>query len=125
MMTRLLSRWGFDVQAANSLKGGLACVKEKPFDVIVSDIALPDGTGYALISEIRRRGDDVMAIALSGYEFPEDVRIAKLTGFDHHLSKPCDCGELRTLLEERIKRAQGEPAKRKPAGTTADPTARV
>src|SRR3954454_8321336 len=67
MMTRLLSRWGFDVQGAGTVKSGLASFKEKPFDVIVSDIALPDGTGYALISEVRRSGEDVMAIALSGY----------------------------------------------------------
>src|SRR5205085_2433755 len=71
-------------------------------DVILSDIALPDGTGYALVSEARRRGKDVLAIALSGYDYPSEVRISKLTGFDHHLSKPCDCRQLRSLLEKRI-----------------------
>ncbi len=76
---------------------------EPSIDVILSDIALPDGTGYALVSEARRRGKRVLAIALSGYAYPSDVRIAKLTGFDHHLSKPCDCHYLRTILEERMR----------------------
>jgi len=74
---------------------------EPPVDVILSDIALPDGTGYALVSEARRRGKHVLAIALSGYAYPSDVHVAKLTGFDHHLSKPCDCHYLRTILEDR------------------------
>lgn len=105
VMTRLLHRWGFEVETANTLQSGLEHVEKEPFDVILSDIALPDGTGYALISEIRRRGNDVMAIALSGYEYPEDVKIAKLTGFDYHLTKPCNCETLRALLEDRIRRA--------------------
>ena len=105
-MTRLLHRWGFEVATANTLQSGLEHVEKQQFDVILSDIALPDGTGYALISEVRRRrGNDVMAIALSGYHYPEDVKIAKLTGFDHHLAKPCDTSALRTLLEERVARA--------------------
>ncbi len=119
---RLLSRWGYEVAAAHNLQSGLDCVHKEPFDVILSDIALPDGTGYALISEVRRQGQDVMAIALSGYQYPEDVRIAKLTGFDHHLSKPCDCSKLRALLEARIARSRTEPEQTPapgPAGKTS------
>jgi sigma-B regulation protein RsbU (phosphoserine phosphatase) len=104
VLTGLLTRWGYIVSAADTLKGGLARLEtEPPVDVILSDIALPDGTGYALVSEARRRGKRVLAIAISGYRYPSDVRIAKLTGFDHHLSKPCDCHYLRTILQDRAK----------------------
>ncbi len=104
VLSGLLTRWGYMVSAADTLKAGLDRLKtEPPVDVIVSDIALPDGTGYALVSEARRRGKPVLAIALSGYTYPSDVRIAKLTGFDHHLSKPCDCGYLRTILQDRAR----------------------
>jgi CheY-like chemotaxis protein len=101
ILTRLLNRWGFCVIPAETLESGLEHLKNEPFDVILSDIALPDGTGYALVSEARRTGKDVMAIALSGYQYPSDVKIAKLTGFDYHLSKPCDCQRLRSLLHEQ------------------------
>jgi len=101
-LSGLLTRWGYVVSAADSLKAALERLNaEPPVDVIVSDIALPDGTGYALVSEARRSGKRVLAIALSGYTYPSDVHIAKLTGFDHHLSKPCDSQYLRTILEER------------------------
>jgi CheY-like chemotaxis protein len=104
VLTGLLRRWGYDVSPADSLKSGLNRLEtEPPVDVILSDIALSDGTGYALVGEARRRGKRVLAIALSGYAYPSDVQIAKLTGFDHHLSKPCDCHYLRTILEDRAK----------------------
>jgi CheY-like chemotaxis protein len=104
VLVGLLTRWGYVVSSADSLKGGMDRLEtEPPIDVILSDIALPDGTGYALVSEARRRGKRVLAIALSGYAYPSDVHIAKLTGFDHHLSKPCDCHYLRTILEERMR----------------------
>jgi len=102
VLTGLLRRWGYDVFPAESLKSGMDRLEtEPPIDVILSDIGLPDGTGYALVSEARRRGKRVLAIALSGYAYPSDVRIAKLAGFDHHLSKPCDCHYLRTILQDR------------------------
>ncbi|HJT44884.1 MAG TPA: response regulator [Chthoniobacterales bacterium] len=102
VLVGLLTRWGYVVSATDTLKGGLELLNSEPaVDVIVSDIALPDGTGYALISEARRHGKRVLGIALSGYTYPADVRVSKLTGFDHHLSKPCDCNSLRQILEQR------------------------
>ena len=106
VLSGLLTRWGYDVSAADSLQTGLNRLNSQPpVDVLVSDIALPDGTGYALVSEARRAGKRILAIALSGYAYPSDVQIAKLTGFDHHLTKPCDCSYLRSILQDRARRA--------------------
>jgi DNA-binding response OmpR family regulator len=116
VLARLLTHWGFDVFSAENLQGGLDQLDRQPVDAIVSDIGLPDGTGYALISEVRRRGDNVLAIALSGYGFPTEVKVSKQTGFDHHLSKPFDCQELRSLLEEKVARRTGvTPSAESPA----------
>ena len=101
MLERFLLRSGFEVCTAGTLQEGLQFLQTKSFDAIVSDIALPDGTGYALISEARRRGITALAIAISAYVYPHDVEEAKLTGFDHHLPKPFDCARLCSLLEER------------------------
>lgn len=108
VLTQLLTHWGFEVAPAENLQRGLDQLDGEPVDVILSDIGLPDGTGYALISEARRRGKDFLAIALSGYDYPTEVRVAKLSGFDHHLSKPFDCQQLRLLLEESISRKSSE-----------------
>ena len=100
VLSNLLNRWGFDVSTAESLKSGLAFIQAKHFDAIVSDIALPDGTGYALVAEAKRRDGKLKAIALSGYSSAADVAVGKMSGFDHHLSKPFDCHLLRTLLSD-------------------------
>lgn len=109
VLTRLLTRWGFEVTPAENLKCGVDALDGQPIDIILSDIGLPDGTGYALISEARRRGKDVLAIALSGFGFPSEMQVSKQTGFDHHLSKPFDCQELRSLLEQKVARRTASP----------------
>ena len=101
VLERLCSRCGFNVFSAATLHEAIQLVQTTAFDVIISDIALPDGTGYALISEVRRRGIDALSIALSAYSFPADVQQAKVTGFDYHMSKPFDYLQLRSLLEQR------------------------
>jgi CheY-like chemotaxis protein len=63
-------------------------------DVIVSDIAMPGGDGYALLKEIRRReagtGRRIPAIALTAYVRREDRSRALAEGFDRHLTKPIE-----------------------------------
>jgi CheY-like chemotaxis protein len=105
VLIRLLTSWGFDVAPADDLQSGLNFLHTQRFDAIVSDIALPDGTGYALVSEARRRGIDVLAIALSAFSYPRDIEQAKVTGFDYHLQKPFDCDQLRSLLQKKSRRA--------------------
>jgi DNA-binding NtrC family response regulator len=100
VLSTLLDRWGFDVSTAESLKSGLAFVGAKQFDVIVTNIALLDGTGNALVSEAKRKQNALKAIAISGYHSAADVEIRKMCGFDYHLTKPFDCHALRTILSE-------------------------
>jgi CheY-like chemotaxis protein len=108
VLERFLTRCGYDVAAAGDLKTGLTFLQTLRFDAIVSDIALPDGTGYALVSEARRRGIGALAIALSAYSYPREVEERKLTGFDYHLRKPLDCIHLRSLLQHEDDNNNGD-----------------
>jgi PAS domain S-box-containing protein len=67
-----------------------------PFDVIVSDIAMPGIDGHAFMRSLRARDPDanVPAIALTAYARPEDVERAKRAGFQEHLKKPVEPGRL-------------------------------
>jgi CheY-like chemotaxis protein len=100
MLERCLTRRGYDVAAAGDLQTGIDFLDEQRFDAIISDFALPDGTGYALITEARRRGIRALGIALSGYPYPSDVNEPGVTGFDYHLTKPVNCDHLCSLLKE-------------------------
>ena len=99
-LERCLSRRDYDVTTAEDLRTGIDLLNMQQFDAIISDIALPDGTGYALISEVRRRGIGGLGIAVSGYPYPSDVDEPGATGFHYHLSKPINCDHLCSLLEE-------------------------
>ena len=99
-LERYLTRRDYDVATAGDLQTGVDFLDKQRFDAIISDIALPDGTGYALISEARRRGIRALGIAVSGYPYPSDVNEPGATGFHHHLTKPIDCDHLCSLLKE-------------------------
>ena len=99
-LERFLSRCGYGVAVAADLRTALNLLQAQPFDVVVTDIALPDGTGYALVSETRRRGINVLAIALTAYSYPRGAEEPRVTGFDYYLKKPLDCVKLRSLLRQ-------------------------
>ena len=69
------------------------------FDALISDIGLPDTSGYELVREAKRR-QPVQGIALSGFGMEEDVRRSLEAGFDYHLTKPVEFQELRALLQK-------------------------
>ena len=99
-LKRYLTGRDYDVAAAGNLRTGIEFLNKGRFDAIISDIALPDGTGYTLLNEARRRGIRVLGIAMSGYPYPSNVDDAGVTGFDYHLTKPVDCDDLCSLLEK-------------------------
>jgi len=99
-LERYLTRRDYDVAAAGDLRTGINFLRKERFDAIISDIALPDGTGYTLINEARRRGIRALSIAMSGYPYPSNVKEVGVTGFDYHLTKPINCDDLCSLLEK-------------------------
>jgi len=78
----------------------LGQVREREFDLLISDIALPDGSGLDLMRELQRQQKGIKGIALSGFGTQEDVRRAKLAGFTAHSTKPVSLPRLETLIRE-------------------------
>jgi len=100
MLEEYLTSRDYHVAAAGDIRTGINFLKKNRFDAIISDICLPDGTGYTLINEARRRGIRALGIAISGYPYPSDVNEPGVTGFDYHLTKPVNCDRLCSLLNE-------------------------
>ena len=96
-LSRLLTHFGHEISVADGAKAALKIMDSKEFDVVLSDIGLPDGNGYDLVSEAKRRRP-IKAVALTGFGTDDDVRRGKEAGFDFHLVKPVDFHELRTVL---------------------------
>jgi len=76
-----------------------------PPDVLISDIRMPEEDGYSLIRSLRNAGAATPAIALTAYARREDADAAYAAGFQMHLAKPVDAGQLidavANLLEHR------------------------
>ena len=99
VLARLLDHFGHEISLANGAQSALEMVESKEFDVVLSDIGLPDGSGYEVIAQAKRK-QPVKGVALTGFDKEEDIRRSKEAGFDFHLAKPVDFHELRTILAQ-------------------------
>ena len=96
-LSRLLSHFGHEISLADTAQSALNTIDSKEFDVVLCDIALPDGNGYDVVAEAKRKRP-VKAVALTGFSASEDIERGKEAGFDFHLAKPVDFHELRSVL---------------------------
>jgi CheY-like chemotaxis protein len=99
LLAMMLDHFGHQIATADSRRGALRLLRSQNFDVVVSDIKLPDGTGYDVVSQAKRKRS-IKAVAITGLSRKEDVRRSKEAGFDFHLSKPVDFQELRSILNQ-------------------------
>ena len=103
-MARLLTREGHDVEAVGSCMAARHAAKAagkegaSPFQVLISDLGLPDGNGFDVIREIKAQFPEINAVAVSGYGTDEDLRKSAEAGFKHHLVKPIGIDTLRRAL---------------------------
>ena len=98
-LTRMLRRRGYEVHPAYDVRSALDLAAANEFDVLVSDIGLPDGTGTDLFRALRAQRQ-IFGIALSGYGMEEDICRSRDVGFSHHLVKPVDLNKLDSLIQE-------------------------
>lgn len=99
MLARLLARDGHTVTSAGTVHEALQAFGAARFDLVVSDLGLPDGSGIDLMPELQRQRP-VPGIALSGYGMEEDLRQSKAAGFFAHLVKPVNIEQLRQLMDQ-------------------------
>ncbi|TMA50041.1 MAG: response regulator [Deltaproteobacteria bacterium] len=95
---------GYDVSVAGSVAAALERALE-PYDVVISDLRLPDGNGIDLLRQLRS-ARPVKAIALSGFGSEKDVRACKEAGFDEHLTKPVALETLTRTIESLMAHAE-------------------
>jgi len=117
VMARLLRKLGHEVEFVESGDLALQLLDRYPAEVIFSDIAMPDMTGYELARRIRQRADpsSVYLVALTGFGDSADRAEALNAGFNEHMMKPVDIDVLQALFA-RLSAVQGGPASNTVAG---------
>ena len=100
-MSSVLRHQGHDVRRAGTVAAALQAAQAEPFDLLISDIGLPDGSGLDLMRQLRLR-HPMRGIALSGFGMEEDVRRSRAAGFDEHLTKPVSLDVLETTIQRVV-----------------------
>jgi CheY-like chemotaxis protein len=102
VMRRVLETAGYAVAHASSVGAALELADQRKFDLVVSDVGLPDGTGLDLMRQLYHT-QGLSGIALSGFGTDEDLAASKAAGFAEHLTKPVDWERLRDAIAQIIR----------------------
>ncbi|MGH7980760.1 MAG: PAS domain-containing hybrid sensor histidine kinase/response regulator, partial [Limisphaerales bacterium] len=97
-LAKLLANRLHKVMVAGSVGEAMAVCKNTHFDLLISDIGLPDGSGYDLFDRVRRQTPGAKGIALTGYGMERDMQRSKDKGFCAHLTKPVKVDALDAAL---------------------------
>lgn len=102
VLTRILRKDGHHVEAVGSCAEALRLVRSQPeplpFEAILCDIGLPDGSGLEIVSAVKEHSPGIYAVAVSGYGTADDLLRSREAGFDAHLVKPVSIEEVRLTL---------------------------
>ncbi|MEZ0267431.1 MAG: response regulator [Phycisphaerae bacterium] len=101
VMSRLFRDFGYEVTPAPDVASAHQAAHGHRFDLVVSDLGLPDGDGLSLMRQLRDQYG-LKGIALSGYGQDEDVRESRAAGFVEHLVKPVDFARLEAAVRRAV-----------------------
>ena len=100
-LSNLLARRGHRVEQARDVRSALEIARCNAFDLVISDVGLPDGTGAQLMSELR--GVVSRGIAISGFGMSSDIASSLAAGFSEHLVKPLSFEKLEAAMERTMR----------------------
>lgn len=100
-LKRMLENAGYEVSYASTLASARDLAAKRRFQLLISDLGLPDGSGLDLMHQLRQSGK-VSGIALSGFGSDGDVAAAKAAGFADHFIKPVDWDRLRYTIRRLL-----------------------
>ncbi len=99
LLAELLQSHGHTVRVARTASDAIALAAEHTFDIVVSDVGLPDASGYELMAQLRAKSP-IKGIAMTGSGRPSDIERGRAAGFSVHLTKPVSLRRLEQALEE-------------------------
>lgn len=102
MLSVLMTHAGYDVATASSAQDAIALAKENHFDIVISDIGMPEMNGYELAEALRSLPDyeTVPMVAVTGYSMFDDRNRSLNAGFNEHITKPIDPRAFLDLIEQ-------------------------
>jgi len=102
MLSVLMTHAGYEVSTASNAHEAIALAREHQFDVVISDIGMPEMNGYELAKAIRLLPgyEAVPLVAVTGYSMFDDRNRSLTAGFSEHVTKPIDPRAFLELIEQ-------------------------
>ena len=99
LLKSILDREGYAIECASSVMEARTYLQEQNFDVVVSDIKMPDEDGYKLLEYVKKEFPKVGVILMTGYGDMYTVKDAMLLGADEYITKPFKGFEIAVIVE--------------------------
>lgn len=106
LFRRVLSAEGHDVQVAGNGREAMDLFIENTFDLVITDLVMPDQEGLETIQSLRRKFPDIMILAVSGAFDGTQLRVAEMLGANGALGKPVAPQALREKVAELLRSRQ-------------------
>jgi DNA-binding NtrC family response regulator len=106
-----LDKKGILTEAFTDSKSALSRIKEKAFDVIVTDLKMEGPTGMDILLAVKNGGYNSEVIIITGYGPFETLREAEIVGVFEYLAKPFKMDELYTMIKKAAKKARKKRAR--------------
>lgn len=102
MLSVLMTHAGYQVSTASSARDAISLAREYRFDVIISDIGMPEMNGYELAKALRLLPgyENTPMVAVTGYSMFDDRNRSLSAGFNEHLTKPIDPRAFLDLIDQ-------------------------
>jgi CheY-like chemotaxis protein len=102
LLAILLEQHGATVLACDSAGTAVERLRDDRVDLLIADIAMPEMDGYRLIRDVRRRGFELPAVAVTAYARPDDRRQALASGYSAYCAKPIDARVLLRTVHDLL-----------------------
>ncbi len=104
IISDILSKEGYEVRTAVSYQNALKLLEEDSFDVVLTDIRMPEKSGIDLLTHIREINTDIPVILMTGYASLETAVTAVKEGAYDYLTKPLDFNKLKRVIQQSIEK---------------------
>ncbi|CAN5573097.1 hypothetical protein BH18VER1_BH18VER1_21010 [soil metagenome] len=109
VLRRVLSKAGYSIAHVGTIAAARDLALRQRFDLVISDLGLPDGSGLDLMGSLRAEYG-LTGIALSGFGTEDDLAASSAAGFAEHLTKPVDWPQLQNAIERLLATAREKTA---------------
>ena len=112
LLARILEREGYSVSTASGGKQALACLEKSDFQIMVSDVKMPEISGFELLKEAKQKFPRLAVVMMTAFGDENTVEQALGLGADGYVAKPFKSNELTSEIA-RARQKAGRPAAKK------------